>query len=684
MVKSKDQKYKEDIDNAIKAHKKYKQQCRTLERIYAGEYSPMEGSYEDRPYPSFGGETGGGVKTNKMFEAVEEFLAIIMPNTEDVSVTIANNQKNTNDVLAAKTADSLLTYALENGLYSAVEDAVRNYRLMNSGYILHWYLPDDLSLGEGVESPVEYDLVMPHMEDNTPGHPTVQSLHPMDVVRSIGYKSIREAWSEGGMVAYRFWAHIDWVKSKKKQYKNINKIRADVQYKGEEPKSRLEDYAKDNDTDSMDPEYCELWAMFYGPTQKDPEGKFVIYSQTQNLVMYEHSGRVFKGLRVPIVEISELEPRRGYQYATPTAYKALNPMFEYEYYETDILNRIEQSQDILFTVGDFSDNAESMLNNPENKLLVITPDDAGNYSDVKNMLQHVQVNLDIQPSEIGSARALSRFEDMMGSSLTRPRVQGGEIATEMVIENRKEMEKVNRKRFIVGRFLRDNCRAWLKIAKEKMSTDEQVRITRQVDRTWRDDDRVTLDGDYVVDINIDNMLDMTEGERMKSMQMGLTVGANISQNPRYADRVDMIPVLKEYYEGLNMATSEIFAENTDIDQWHEISMALIFFNMPNSPIEVEPDDDHPGHMRTLHRFFTMLEQNNGTIHEDAEVILRDHFRKHAMTMKKQSQGSAGLDDIPGAGEGPGGENISSLVQKTAGGATGGGYAGISNSLMEAR
>ena len=124
---------------------------------------------------------------------------------------------------------------------------------------------------------------------------------------------------------------------------------------------------------------------------------------------------------------------------------------------------------------------------------------------------------------MGSARALARYEDMMGVSLTKPRIQGGEIATEMVIENRKDMLKTNKAKQDISDFVSRCCEGWLGVAKELMSKEEMIRITRDVSREWHDDDIVTLEGDYVVKIKSSGMLDMTEGERSKAIQMALSV-----------------------------------------------------------------------------------------------------------------------------------------------------------------
>lgn len=648
---TKDQKYKKDLDVAIKQQRDYKKLCKQLDRVYDGDYIPCTGATG-----SVNDYSSGKVKSHKLFESVEDYISTHMPPRGDISIPSPRNPDNMADYYASKTADSLLEYALNNG-YDDIEDAVRNMRLLNYGYIRIGFRPDDVT-----EDDEMHDLSMPQVGDKIKGQPFIQSVHPKNIVKAPGYKTIREAWSEGGYVARKFWGHIDWVKSRD-AFKGTRYLNADVMYKGQESDKFNKDKVKENEL-----QYCTLWEVFYGPTKKHPDGLYIIRSQIRNQTLYEHKGKIFKGLNIPIIEFMDHSPRST-QYATPISARALNPMFEMEYYDTDVYKKIDQSLDIIVESIGTGDELETILEDASREfknVVTLSSDEIGEQ--VKDAVQHLQINLDTRPSQMASQKAQSRFEEMMGLSLTQPRLEGGEIATEMAIKNRGHLQRVNKARDDIRQNVANCLRGWLDVAKELMSHDEMVRITRNVNRVWKDDDIVTLEGDYAVQINAEDIIDMSEGERMKSIQMILTVVANaIATSPQLARELDIAPILKEALSIVNIPTGEVFVDANSVGQWTEIAQAYAGF-----PIEVEPDDNDSEHLRVLKMFFAMLDKYNGEISGKTNDALIQHAEEHVNNFNTESQGSMNLNTITGGGQ----QGNLTNINRSAGAETmGEGYAG---------
>ena len=191
------------------------------------------------------------------------------------------------------------------------------------------------------------------------------------------------------MVARRFWAHKDWVKSRT-AYKNNRDIKPDVMYIGQEK----DDETTPNDGYDDTLQYCELWEMFFGQSKELPDGKYVIYSKHQDKILYEWEGRIFKSMRIPIIELFQFKPRTG-QYATPISARSLNPMLEHEFYESDILNSINQSRSLIpLNSTEASDSLTSVLEDDSamfKKVLVVGADDMG--GNVMDGIGHIEIKL---------------------------------------------------------------------------------------------------------------------------------------------------------------------------------------------------------------------------------------------------------------------------------------------------
>jgi len=688
MVMTKDEKRKKDLDLAIDAQKKYKELCGKIDRIYEGFYEAVTGKVAKDVWNSM--FDTNRVKTHLLFNKVEDWVAIHMPPRGDIVIPLPRNEDNIADIYSAKTADSLLEYHLDQGGYDEIEDAVRNRRLHNYGYLRVGFRPS-ITYAEGIQGNIpydDYDLFLPQPEDKLPGQAYLMSVHPKDIVRAVGFRSVQEAWAQGGFVARRYWAHIDWVKSQK-SFKNTRDLKADVMYKGQEP----DEVQQENNKKTQNLQYCELWEMFYGPTNDKPDGEIVIRSNKQDKTLYEHEGKLFKGFNFPIIETCEFRPRTT-QYAVPVAGRALNPMFEHEYYETDMLKKIDGGKDIIFETMGMADTVREDLEDFGSfKSILIYGSDEQGLSAKENAV-HIPIRFDFTGSEMGSARSLARFEDMMGTALTKPRIQGGEIATQMVIEERKSLQRTNKARSDVADFVAKACRAVLDVDKELMSEDQMRDITRSVNRVWHDDDEYTLEGDFSVQIEARNVLDMTEGERSKALQMVLSTLAQYSQVPGLAKKYDPTPVLKAFLKSINVPTGEVFTGMEDIDQWHEITAAYAFYDKvdqqgnPIPPIKVEPDENHAAHIGVLKLFFQMLDENNGQIPEPVEEILIEHAEEHKRMFEMQSQGAMNLDDIIGEREGAGGNmggdglNAVNAAREAGGANMGGGFAGLSPAVTE--
>ena len=127
---TKKQKIKKDLNNAIVAQRNYKEMAIRLDKVYEGYYQPCTGAtVANIDY------SAKRVKSTCCSNLWKSSYPIHMPPRGDITIPLARNPENINDYYSAKTADSLLEYSLDKGGYREIEDAVRNMRLLNYGFI---------------------------------------------------------------------------------------------------------------------------------------------------------------------------------------------------------------------------------------------------------------------------------------------------------------------------------------------------------------------------------------------------------------------------------------------------------------------------------------------------------------------------------------------------------------------
>lgn len=616
--KTKEQQLIEFIDEAEDCRKDYLEMWDTLESVYEGDYAPIGSEYE----------YGGRVKTHLLFDVIRKNLAILMPPGYFGFVTEAANPRQSDDVNSAETADCLLEYHFNKCSGSRkMREVLTDMLLLNRGYARVGF-KEDLD-GPVDDEEISYNVSDSDGEDKKKGQAFFDRIKRKDFLIARGFDSVEEAWSPGGGVARRFWPHIDWVR-KNKEYayrEGANKIRPDSEYKG---KNIDPDAPNTEVTPESDLKYVELWEMFFAPTEKRPEGRYVIFSYRQNKILYDVDALPFEGIGFPIREICFFTPRNGY-YGTPLAYRSLNPLTEHEWFETNKIKALEESVDIVAVDGLAPDEVKTIQKAGPNIHFF-------NGEDLKeNALQQVSVRIDPLPYAEGSIAARARFERMWGIGTADAREQGGKIATEMVIQNKIFMAEANDLMVRVNQFIEQIARDLLTVDKQLMAPEEQARITRSVKTVWNDNDPVTLEGNYAVNIKSKPLRDMTDGEYGKVVQMYASSLVQLEQLPKYSRRIDALPLIVEGAKQAGIPLAGVIKEEGAMSsQYFEIAMMLM-----GEEIVVEPDDDHLEHLTDGQQWVQIEESmgERGHVDQGDYDRIMAHLQKHAELLQ-QMQGGA--------------------------------------------
>lgn len=629
-TKTKEQQLTELIDSAEDCRKEFIDKWEILEDVYEGDYAPIGSDYE----------YGGRVKTHLLFDVIRKNLAILMPPGYFEFVTEPANPRQSDDCNSAETADCLTEYHFNKCSGSRkMRDILTDMLLVNRGYARVGF-KEDLDDGPVEDETVSYNVSYDDGADKKKGQAFFDRIKRKDFLIARGFDSIEEAWSPGGWVARRFWPHIDWVrKNKDYAYRTgDNKIRPDSEYKG---KNLDPDAPNTEVTPESDLKYVELWEMFFAPTEKKPDGRYVIFSYRQNKILYEADAMPFEGMGFPIREICFFTPRNGY-YGMPLAYRSLNPLTEHEWFETQKIKALEESVDIVAADGLAPDEIETIKESGPNIHFL-------EGEELKeNALQQVSVRIDPTPYAEGSISARARFERMWGIGTADAREQGGKIATEMVIQNKIFMAEANDLMVRVNQFIEQIARDLLTVDKQLMSPEEQARITRSIKRVWNDDDPVTLDGHYAVNIKSKPLKDMTDGEYGKLVQMYASSMVQLEQLPKYARRIDALPLIVEGAKQAGIPLAGVIKEEGAMSsQYFEISMMLM-----GLPIQVEPDDDHMEHLQDVQQFVQLVQQtgDQGFIDENALQAIAKHGQEHAQMLQQMQGGAAGAQGLNSVNE----------------------------------
>jgi len=591
----------------------------TLEDYYSGDYG---GDISDMGSAPF-------VKTNMLNSAINRNTDMIMPPADFQYYSVPSNKTDEMDLAGSETSEALLNYWLR------VQDGMRRMRqsridanLLNNAYVRVGFRPDTRP-----ESKKEKPVIDPADavsdttgEGKTFGEPFDERVENKNFLIARGFSSIKHAESPGGFVARQFWIHQDeYRKNKNYKYREgDSKLKADVEYTGKFLDPKL-DGAKDSDVEGEN-KYMILWEIFRAPTPSKPDGQYIIWSHTQRRICYTEDALPYEGMTYPVFEFRLDAPRSGY-HVVPNAYRALNSLSEHEWNETAIMRQIQQSKKFVITDDEGKDEINSVFQSGEFVGVVGT-----NTIDAKDV-KLIDIHIDTSSAEMGSLRAKSRFEDQLGMSLSSPQL-GDKVATEMVLRNKAHIAELNDRIIRLNKFEQEIATAKLTIAKQKMTPEAQVRITRRIDRQWSDTDSVTLEGNYAVAIKTSQIQDMTEGERAQNAMGMFSTLAQIQGMPPYADKINIMPAVRKWVEDMGFPTVGLIQDRPDIDQNFENSMMLVGF-----PMDVDPSDPHVKHIQEIQLFFSLLDEQNGQIEQEANDAIIEHAQKHEDIINQQSQGA---------------------------------------------
>lgn len=637
MALTKEERYVTMLDEANEQIKDYLEDIETVDSVYEGDYSPQEmvSWADDMHY----------VKTHLLFDMVRRTTSMLMPPPFFEFICEPANVEETADDLSSETAKSILEYTFnKKGGARKIREAITGMLLHNRGYARVGFRADP---SVDLVSEVDPNTVESSGEDKQLGQAYFETVKPKDLRIARGYASIEDAWCAGGWVARQFFPHLEWVK-KNEVYKNNRDIKADTEYKGKEPEveqQKREEYPIDKDL-----EYVALWEIFIAPTPKKPLGQYVIFSKIQRKILYEADAMPFEGVGFPIREVAQYIPRDGY-YGTPLAKRSLNPLFEHEWFESQKLILADESKEIIILDGSAPDTAEAELEK-QGSLIIARSTNLGGQD-----VQHISIQNDPSAVQSGSLNALARFERMWGFSGTEARIQGGKIATEMVIENKIFMSEINDLMVRVHHFIEDISCDLMAINKQFMSEEEQLRITRKMNNTWTDRDPVTLEGNYSINIKSKPLYDMTDGEYGSVMQQILSMGAQLEQMPKYASRIDVLDIYKQWVDRYGIATNKLINEEQPLaTQAGELTLMLSAI-----PIPINPDDDDVEHLTVIQEFFGVLEQTEQATYDEKNIqLIQQHAQMHEQQLQQKQGGSAGASQFNPTNEArsAGAENVS--------------------------
>jgi hypothetical protein len=483
------------------------------------------------------------------------------------------------------------------------------------------------------------DSVIDAEGDKIPGQPYFIPIRWKDFLIPRGFSRVEDAWSGGGWVARQFYPFYENVKSNPNYNSYKTKIKPDARWKGEEVDSKSPTVKSKDEDNSEELKYCCLWEIFFGPTPDHPDGRYVIHSMLQSITLYDFDGKCFKGLNIPIVEEPMFRGRAGEYYVTPLAVRSVNPLMETEYFESRILIKNSKSKTLIAVRDDVADETKDIMagDNPvfTGTAKTLSADAGGPPFVVEEVI------LNVENDRLGSQSAQARFEKLWGFSTMDPRLEGGQIATEMVLNNKISLTEMNDLIIRVNKCVERVASGLLIISKEKMTPGEMDRIVRSANITWQDDSNVTLEGDYSVRVKSKQLYDMTEGERSKVLQMYFSTLAQASALPALANRIDVVPALKAWSDELNFPTAATFRDSQKVGQEWETTQ-MLSGNMINAQVE----DDHVEHLNSLQEYFMTFEQtkqsSQGTVDALFLQNLQAHAQQHQQFLQMMQAGAQGV------------------------------------------
>jgi len=623
-LNTKENKYDKMIANGLKEQKKYVDMTKEIEELYDGDYTPLMGGRARKMR----------VKTYMMSTAIDTSVAMIMPPPNFEFIVVPANKEQEPDINSAKTAKSWCDYYIhKHGGYGRLIDCAYDYRLLNRAIVRVNYRNNPGAGG------MHQKAIYSEGGEKQPGQAFFEKIHPKDFLRAPGFKTIREAEVPGGWVAYRVCVHKDWVKNNAafKEYAEANsqsewlkELNGDVKNPSQpaDPDKREEGKAEGEDCD-----YNYLWYIYEYKTDEKPKGCFTAFSKLQKKILYSVDNyKEFKGMDFPFFEVVDAYPRRG-TYAIPKPYRAKNAQLRAEYYETRLLKLTRDSKAVVALGESMKDEQANKFMNNDDAIVVIESENQV----PKDGMYNFDIKFDTQGAEMGRMQAKANFEAILGPNLTDPRM-GDKIATEMVLQNKLFITETNRHIINFNKFIEEIATALVKITNQKVSQEEQVRMSRSVEQTWVDDEEITQSGDYVITVKGSPLYDMTEGDRSKLLHMVIQALSALSQTPQWANRIDFTPILKSWLEMLGVPFAGVIKDIMDMDQATETSLMMARVYQ-----QVEPTDNHVEHLKSMQEFESFLGEAGMQLDEEEQPLFVKHAMEHMKYLQEQQQGAAGMN-----------------------------------------
>jgi len=656
--KTKAEGYDEMIRRALEDQKNSRDRWEEVEKIYDGDYNPL-----------MKGEKKIRVKTHMLPNAVDTSVAVTMPPPNFQIICIPANKDQQPDRDSSKTAKSWGDYYIhKHGGYNIIEDGVTDYHLLNRMIFRVGFRKDsrpDTKGEKGADNgKIPASIFYTEGSDKGKGQAFFEKIEAKNFLRAKGFKTIKEAAVPGGWVAYKVCPHIDWVKGQKAFEKackedgyKLSDLQGDIRYPDDEVKP---DERKEEKGAGDEYNYSVLWYIYKYPTTEHKGGQFCVFNSPQKRILYETDNfREFKGMDYPFIEAVDLMPRKG-NYAIPKAWRAKNAQLRTEYFEGKIIEQVRDSKTVIAIPEDSEDKLSGKFKNNDDPIVVLETEGVKPQDGVYQFA----IIHNTEPSANGAIRSKGQFQEIMGPNFADPRM-GDKIATEMVFQNKIFMQKTNQHIIKINKCIEEIITALIKITKQRVSPEEQVRMSRSVEEVWVDDNEVNLDGEYVLTVKGSPLLDMTEGERSKLVQMVMQSLVSLQQIPEYKGLINVKPIIRQWMDMLGMSTAGVILDGDVESQWAEISQMLI-----PMPVQVEPADDHIEHLDILRQYEQMLREAQRELNDQEKQIFVQHAQQHMQILQQQSAGGQG---VPGM-------NTTNVMRQAQGESVGGGSLGVEGGM----
>lgn len=624
------------IDDASHTKEKPSKKWDEVKRVFNGEY--------DNPH------TGAVVRSQKLYTKTRELISRVGLPANFKFITKASNLQNDIDVASAKTAQAHLKYYWRHqNLHKVARQVLTDAILYDRGYARVGFRPgiseEQMTISGDAMGTSDYEGIR-----SIPGQPYVARVSPWNFFIEDGFYSIDDAYRTGGRLAIRSDVHIDWIKGNEEySVKARGKVKPDVPYRGMDPEletgKERDPLTKQSPGEDGINDYCILHEIYEAPSPKYPLGRYFVIHRYTEVILYRQDSLPYKGIGFPIRELVFSEPQDCY-YGIPLAYRALNSLYEYEFFETKVLTLVAEMKHIISVK-----RGADAINEQISKVPHFAVVNMENFDDGQPP-RDFQFNPDTTMAERASLRSEARFGETFSPEVISP-LTGEKVATEMRLKSAGAIQEANDQKIYVCQFWEDVARDLLVLTKTNTSEDEQLRITRMMGMTIQDQDAATLEGDYALEIQASPLLDMTKGDEMNLMNMLMSQVVQLSGLPQYADKLNAMPIIKEWLESMGRSPVDVVLEGSMENPSFENSMLVT-----GMPIQAHPTDNHmkhiPEHLRYQQQLMEILKnmpqlaqlppnQINLTMGPQEVQMAIDNVQKH-MDMHiaigdQQSQGS---------------------------------------------